>query len=131
MRSITARHGIPKVVFSERGPNINRINLKKFVNYRTSYTRLPVSSCLRFCSKTYSNHSENSTKMQKRQPILSHVVAELLIWRWKEKLQTLAPSLNVNVNTNKKLWKSTISKSIEFKSLNKSVITRTTTKHWS
>ena len=47
MRSIFSQHGIPKVVFSDNGPNIVHMSLRNFSNHGISYTRPPVPSFLR------------------------------------------------------------------------------------
>ena len=113
MRSIFARHGIPKVVFSGNGPQYNSHDLKKFSKswdfiHKTSSPEFPQSNefverailtikkTLRKCREDDSDPCLAILVLRKTKNSSGTSAPELLM---KRKLRTLVPSLNVNLNT--------------------------------
>ena len=128
MRSIFARHGIPKVVFSDNGPQYSSLESWDFI-HKTSSPEFPQSSgfverAIQTIKKTQRKCREDDSA-----PLLAMLAlrttknssgtsaSEMLM---KRKLQTLVPPLNVNANTKTKLMKPTLSQSRELQPFNRS-----------
>ena len=134
MRSIFARHGIPKVVFSDNGPQYSSHEFKKFSKswdfiHKTSSSKFPQSNGfleraiqtikkpLRKCREDDNDPYLSMLALHTTKNSSGTSTSELLM---KRKLQTLIPSLNVNANTKTKLKKPTLSQSRELQPFNTS-----------
>ena len=134
MISIFAQHGIPKVVFSDNGPQYSSYEFKKFSKsrdfiHKTSSPEFPQSNG--FVERAIQTIKKTLTKCREddSDPYLDMLAlrttknssgtsaSELLM---KRKLRTLVTSLNVNANTKTKLKKSTLSQSRELQPFNTS-----------
>ena len=131
MRSTFARHGKPKVVFSDNEPQYSSNEFKKFSKsldfiHKTSCPKFPQSNGLveraiqtkKTLGKCREDNSDPYLAMLALHTIKNSSgtsASELLI---KRKLRTLVPSLNVNVNTKTKLKKPIVSQSRELQPLN-------------
>ena len=127
MRSIFAQHGINKVVFSDNWPKYSSQKFKTFSKswdfiQRAFSSKFPQSN--RFRKRAIQN---NKKALRKCKEDDSHLYLAILSLRttinssgtspsellMKRKLRTLVPWRNVNVNTNMKLKKLTVSQSGE------------------
>ena len=134
MRSIFARHGIPKVVFSDNGPQYSSHEFKIFSKswdfiHKTSSPEFPQSNgfveraiqtikkTLRKCREDDSDPYLAMLALRTTKNSSGTSASELLM---KQKLQTLVPSLNVNANNKTKLKKPTLSQSREIQPFNTS-----------
>ena len=134
VRSIFARHGIPKVVFSDNGPQYSSHEFKKFSKswdfiHKTSSPEFPqnngfVERAIQTIKKTLCKCREDDSDpylamvaLRTTKNSSSTSTSELLM---KRKLRTLVPSLNVNANTKTKLKKPTLSQSRELQPFNTS-----------
>ena len=132
MRSIFARHGIPKVVFSDNGPQYSSREFRKFSKswdfiHKTSCPEFPQSN--RFVERAIQTIKKTLSKCRDddSDPYLAMLALHTTEnssgtsaseWLMKEKLRTLVPSLNVNANTKMKLKKPTLSQSKELQPFN-------------
>ena len=134
MRSIFARHGIPKVVFSDNGPQYSSHEFKKFSKswdfiHKTSSPEFPQSNrfveraiqtikqTLRKCREDDSDPYLTILALRTTKNSSGTSASELLM---KRKLRVLVPLLNVNGNTKTKLKKPTFSQSRELQPFNTS-----------
>ena len=133
MINIFARHGIPKIVFSDNGPQYSSHEFKKFSKswdfiHKSSSTEFPQSNGfvergIQTIKKTIGKCGDDNSDLYLAMLALRTTknssgtsASELLM---KRKLRRLARSLNVNVNTKTKLKKPIISQSRELRPLNK------------
>ena len=120
MRRIFARHGIPKVVFSDNGPQYSSHEFKKFSKSwdfirKTSSPEFPQSNgfverAIQTIKKTLHKCREDDSTpylamlaLRTTKDSSGTSASELLM---KRTLRTLVPSLNVNANTKTKLSQS-------------------------
>ena len=127
MRSIFARHDIPKVVFSDNEPQYSSREFKKISKswdfiHKTSRPEFPqsngfVEKAIQTIKKTLRKCREDDIDpylamlaLHRTKSSSGTSASELLM---KRKLRTLVPLLNVKVNTKTKLKKPTLSQSRE------------------
>ena len=128
MRSIFARNGIPKVVFSDNGPQYSSLESWDFI-HKTSSPEFPQSSgfverAIQTIKKTQRKCREDDSDpylamlaLRTTKNSSGTSASEMLM---KRKLQTPVPPLNVNANTKTKLMKPTLSQSRELQPFNTS-----------
>ena len=134
MRSIFARHGVPKVVFSDNGLQYSSHEFNKFSKswdfiHKTSSPEFPQSNgfveraiqtikkTLRKCREDGSDPYLAMVALRTTRNSSGTSTSELLM---KRKLQTIVPLLNVNTNTKTKRKKPTLSQSRELQPFNTS-----------
>ena len=123
MRSIFERQGIPKVVFSDNGPQYSLHELKKFSKswdfmHKTSSPEFPQSNGLversiqtikKILRKCIEHDSDPYLAMLALHTTKNSSATSESELPMKRKLRTLVPLLNVNTNTKTKFKKPTLS----------------------